>query len=145
MRIIRPADAAPAYTIAAEAFRDLWKAVTGETIQIGTEWADEPCVLIGADDVLPAADALLRGGAVDSLGIRYGTDDYCIRSAKREGQDVLLLAGGRGRSTIYAVYDYFTRAVFLSNMRPLDSVYSRILTSALNENVQSVPDAFYVH
>ena len=110
MRIIRPADAAPAYTVAAEAFRGLWKAVTGEALPIGTDWGEGPCVLIGADDVLPAAANLLRDRAVDTLGIRYGTDDYCIRSAAYNGQSVLLLAGGRGRSTLYAVYDYFARA-----------------------------------
>lgn len=46
---------------------------------------------------------------IDSLGIRYGTDDYCIRSLDDKNRNVLILAGGRGRSTLYAIYDYFER------------------------------------
>ncbi len=110
MRIIQPENAGSAYGIAAQACRDMWRAVTGQEPCIGTEWGDGDAIVIGADDVQPCTWELLSSGALDSLGLRYGTDDYSILSARRGEHDVLVLAGGRGRSTLYAVYDYFARA-----------------------------------
>ena len=46
---------------------------------------------------------------IGELNIRYGTDDYCIKTYKKDNRNILILAGGRGRSTIYAIYDYFER------------------------------------
>lgn len=122
MVIIKPCSAPEAYSIAADAFREYWQRVTGENITIVESWQDDDCVLIGADDVLDAAGDLIMEGLAEDFGLRYGTDDYCIKSFERNGHKVLLCAGGRGRSTIYAVYDYFHIAANVSYYWDGDSV-----------------------
>ncbi|PIV52621.1 MAG: hypothetical protein COY53_02685 [Elusimicrobia bacterium CG_4_10_14_0_8_um_filter_37_32] len=43
------------------------------------------------------------------MDIRYGTDDYHILSVHDADRFILIIAGACGRSTIYAVYDFFER------------------------------------
>lgn len=108
--ILAPADAAPAYTLAAEAFQSTYEKVTGKTIPIATEDdGTSDLVVIGSDSVNDYLMHQMLELNFDALSIRYGTDDYCIQSQREKGRNVLILAGGRGRSTIYAVYDYFER------------------------------------
>lgn len=110
MLIIRPKSAEDAYEEAALRFQELYERVTGIRIEIAEE--DDgvsDLIAIGSDavnDVLMREVLTLR---MPALGIRYGTDDYCIRSFQSEERKMLVLAGGRGRSTLYAVYDYFER------------------------------------
>ncbi len=118
--IVRPVGAPDAYRIAAETFAELCRAVTGVRPGIVTDEAardslpGEPTlsfVLIGADDAnLLTRDCIWEHGEA-GLPLRYGTDDYCVRSSSLRGHASLLLCGGRGRSTIYAVYRYFERCV----------------------------------
>ena len=108
--ILKPNQGHVAYTKAAETFRDLYQKVIGKEIPI-TETDDgiSDLIVIGSDSV---NDFLMREVLdlnIKSLGIRYGTDDYCILTYKKDNRNVLILAGGRGRSTLYAVYDYFER------------------------------------
>lgn len=108
--ILKPNQGHIAYTGAAETFRDLYQKVIGKEIPI-TETDDgiSDLIVIGSDSV---NDFLMREVLdlnIKSLGIRYGTDDYCILTYKKDNRNVLILAGGRGRSTLYAVYDYFER------------------------------------
>lgn len=106
--ILAPAQGEAAYQKAAEAFQELYQKITGNLLPVTTE--DDNCsdlVVIGSDAVNDfAMDAMLKG-EIENLGIRYGTDDYCIRACNVKGRKILLLAGGRGRSTLYAVYDFF--------------------------------------
>ena len=106
--ILKPNQGHIAYTKATETFRDLYQKVIGQEIPI-TEADDgiSDLIVIGSDSV---NDFLMREVLdlnIKSLGIRYGTDDYCILTYKKDNRNVLILAGGRGRSTLYAVYDYF--------------------------------------
>ena len=109
--IVRPQGGHKAYEAAAEAFRDLCHAVTGVLPGIVTDQAaiqalpahpDLQIAVIGGDET----NLLAReyGGEVP---VRVGTDDYGVFSATLRGHDALLLWGGRGRSTLYAVYRYF--------------------------------------
>ena len=113
MRVIYPDTQEPAYRIAADAFVEYWQKITGETLK--AQPADEDglpggdLVLIGSDAVNGPVHELLKRGVIASLGIRYGSDDYCLLSVREGGRDILLLAGGSGRSTLYAVYDFFRR------------------------------------
>lgn len=118
--IVRPASAPEAYRIAAETFADLCKAVTGTRPGIVTDEAARSALpgdpslsfaLIGNDDVNCLTAALLSERGENGLPIRIGTDDYCVRSSSLCGVPVLVLAGGRGRSAIYAVYRYFEKIV----------------------------------
>ena len=109
--IVRPEGGHKAYEAAAEAFRDLCHAVTGVLPGIVTDRAaiqalpahpDLQIVVIGGDET-----NLLAREYRGEISVRMGTDDYFVSSAALRGHTALLLWGGRGRSTLYAVYRYF--------------------------------------
>lgn len=100
----------PTYEKAVSVFCDLYRKVTGKFLPVSeTDDGVSPLVIIGSDAV---NDVLMRAvleGEVGSLGIRYGTDDYTLCFHTLGGRPVLILAGGRLRSTLFAIYDYFER------------------------------------
>ncbi len=108
--ILKPSGCHAAYEHAATVFQDLYRQVTNNSISI-TEADDNisDLIVIGSDAVNDFLMNEVLELRLDSLDIRYGTDDYCIRSYKQNNRKILILAGGRGRSTLYAVYDYFER------------------------------------
>lgn len=108
--ILKPAYGEAAYEQAADVFAEMYEKVTGEALQIAeTDDGSSDLVVIGSDSVNDFLMDEMFAGRFDDLHIRYGTDDYCMRSYQSGDRKVLVLAGGRGRSTIYAVYDYFER------------------------------------
>ncbi len=111
--IVYPAQSHSAYRIAAETFGKLAEQVAGISSRILTDEefisTDEVTVLIGNDAVNSVVADLYLERKIDALGIRYGTDDYCLRSVVCDENHYLILAGGRPRSAIYAVYRYFER------------------------------------
>jgi len=113
--ILIPPSGEKSYSIAGEAFSDLWEAVTGQHPSVyymnvdNKELPDGDIVLIGSDAVNLVVHDLIRSGILESLDIVYGGDNYRILSVKKEGRNYLILAGGSGRSTIYAVYDFFRK------------------------------------
>lgn len=113
--VLVPSAGDPACRVAGTVFCELWEKVTGAkpatTACTGPECAlpAGDAVLIGSDALNPVVHRLILERKLESLGIRYGTDDYRILSLPNEGRTLLLLAGGSGRSTIYAVYDFFRR------------------------------------
>lgn len=110
MKIIAPILGEPAYAKAVSVFSELWTKVSGITPIISYEYNnDEDIVIIGSDSVNDALTDKMISGEIADFGIRYGTDDYCIRCFEENRRRVLILAGGRGRSTLYAVYDFFER------------------------------------
>lgn len=110
MKIIAPALGEAAYSHAVSAFASLWQQVTEEILQVVLQDdGTDDVIIIGSDAVNDALTDKMISGEITDLGIRYGTDDYCIRSFKENGRRILILAGGRGRSTLYAVYDFFER------------------------------------
>ena len=115
--VLTPPRGEKAYQIAAEAFVNTWREVTGRrpAIQVWNDSSnvkqlpDGDLVLIGSDAVHPLVHRMILDGAIDSLGIRHGGDGYRMVCRPYHGRRVLILAGGSGRSTIYAVYDFFRR------------------------------------
>ncbi len=114
--VVYPKNAHTAYEIAADAFITLAKKIGDITAERITDeeflsLAEKPerAVLIGNDGANDVLAALLVAGTVRPLGFRYGTDGYTIRSEKIDKTEYLILAGGRPRSTIYAVYRYFEK------------------------------------
>ncbi|MBE6599652.1 MAG: hypothetical protein E7640_00380 [Ruminococcaceae bacterium] len=108
--ILAPNKGEKAYARAVEAFADMYFKVTGVTLPIVYE--DDgvsDLYVIGSDAVNTWLVDRMLSGEIKNFGIRYGTDDYCIRSINEGGRNVVILAGGRGRSTVYAVYDFFER------------------------------------
>ena len=108
--ILKPDKAYKEYNLVADAFQNMYKKVTDITLPIIEE--DDgvsDLFVIGNDGVnFFLMDEVLDLN-VKSLGIKYGTDDYCIYSYKKDKRKIVLLAGGRVRSTYYAVYDYFEK------------------------------------
>ena len=113
LMVVYPARAHSAYKIAAETFSDLAMRVFGVSSMLITDEEftgandGDITVLIGHDGENNVAAELYLSKKTDSLSIRYCTDDYCIRSVTDGKNKYLWLAGGRPRSTIYAVYRYF--------------------------------------
>ncbi len=113
--VVVPPTGEKAYPIAGEAFVTMWEQVTGLKPSLRTLQTDKNLlpegnvILIGSDAVNPLVHELIRSGNVESLGIVYGADNYRILSLEKEGRTLLILAGGSGRSTLYAVYDFFRR------------------------------------
>ena len=108
--ILEPSHASATYREAALVFAKMYEAVTGNCIKItDTDDGESDLVVIGSDAVNDYVMKEVIELRIDSLGIRYGTDDYCIRSHSDGDRKVLILAGGRGRSTLYAIYFYFEK------------------------------------
>lgn len=104
-----------AYQIAGIAFADLWEKVTGQrpvitTLETGNpELPQGDIVLIGSDAVNPLVHSFIRTGVIERLDIVYGGDNYRMLAIEKDGRTCLIVAGGSGLSTIYAVYDFFRK------------------------------------
>ena len=114
--VVYPQNSHAAYKIAADEFVALAKRVGGresETVTdaefLALEEKPKQAVLIGNDSSNDVLAAFLLDGKISPLGFRYGTDGYTVRSEKIDETEYLILAGGRPRSTIYAVYRYFEK------------------------------------
>lgn len=101
-------DATAAEKHVAKELQDHLKQVTGEETAIGHAlMADRPNLLVG-----PGAAKL----AVSDFSVEeWGTDGLLLRS---EGRN-LVLAGGRPRGTLYAVYTFLEESV---GVRPADAI-----------------------
>lgn len=120
--VLTPPVGEKAYALAGEALADVWEKVTGQRPVVRAWGAaadadqdsreklpDGDLVLVGSDAVHPLVHQLIRDGALESLGIAYGSDEYRLLCLAHQGRRWLILAGGSGRSTLYAVYDFFRR------------------------------------
>ena len=110
IKILKPGSGENVYNIAADEFQKLYHEITGIMLPVVTE--DDhtsDLIVIGSDAVNNYTADLFLGKRFDGFKIRYGTDDYSILSLKDDGRNILLIAGGRGRSTLYAVYNFFER------------------------------------
>ena len=112
--IVYPASAHSAYRVAADEFAALAAQVSAVKTECRVVTDEEYgkgesdlTVLIGSDAVNPLVADLYLSLRIGNLGIRYGTDDYTVRTQEADGRQVLILAGGRPRSALYAVYRYF--------------------------------------
>lgn len=114
--VLAPPEGEKAYQIAAQEFANFWQKVTDQPLKV-LVWQGKKedrlpegdLVLIGSDAVHPLVHQLILDGAIESLGIAYGTDAYRIVGVRGQDRRYLVLAGGSGRSTLYAVYDFFRR------------------------------------
>ena len=113
VRIVYPSRSHSGYKIACDIFSEMAKKVADVNSYICTDEDasdSKNCpitVLIGSDAVNNVTASLYLSMKTESFEIRYATDDYCIRSVRDGENNYLILAGGRARSTIYAVYRYF--------------------------------------
>ena len=108
--VLKPNTDMVTYKNTVNVFKQMYETVTNKKIEvISQDDGKSDLVVIGSDSVNDFVLKEILDLKLNSLGIRYGTDDYCIRSHKNGERNVLILAGGRGRSTLYAIYDYFER------------------------------------
>ena len=110
-KILAPAvEMGETYRVAAKEFQKYYALVTGETLEIVTEGkAGENYVVIGSDAVNGWVRGLVERHVLDDFPLKISSDDYRILSVQDGENAHLILAGGRGRSTLYAVYDFFER------------------------------------
>lgn len=109
MQIIKPQNASPAYTAAAQAFQDMYEQVTGVQIPIETQAGQGDLIVIGSDAVNAFARQAFLEGWAPQYPVAPGSDSYAVESVHRQGRDILFVWGGRGRSTLYAVYAFFAK------------------------------------
>ncbi len=108
--ILKPNTDMVTYKNAVNVFKQMYETVTNKKIDIiSQDDGKSDLIVIGSDSVNDFVLKEILDLKLDSLGIRYGTEDYCIRSYKNGEKNALIFAGGRGRSTLYAIYDYFER------------------------------------
>ncbi len=109
-KILKPASAPQAYAVAAQEFQKFHEAVTGTRLAIITEPdAAANLVVIGSDSVNGFCRTAVEQKILATMGVGAETDAYRIKSAEKDGRRFLFLAGGNGRGTLYAVYDFFER------------------------------------
>ena len=108
--IIIPTSAEKGYLHAARTIQNIYKEITLREIAV-SEHDDgiSDLFVIGSDAVNDFVMNEFLDRSIPPLGIRYGTDDYSIISYKKGERRVVVFAGGRVRSTIYAIYDFFER------------------------------------
>ena len=110
LKVLKPSVHEKVYDAAAEEFQNLYKKITGVKLEIiGAPDKNSDLVVIGSDAVNPFCHEMIFKNVIDGFKIKYGTDDYHILSAKDGKRKLLFLAGARGRSTLYAVYDFFEK------------------------------------
>lgn len=98
------------YEIAAEIFNNLYFEITGCSIAYKDVVDDDDDIITFGDSAVNSFIAeLIVSGKIPELNVKAGTDEYTVNVYDVDGRRILLLAGGLGRSTIYAVYDYFKR------------------------------------
>ena len=87
MKIIAPRQGEAAYAHAVSAFRSLWEQITSQALSVAFEDdGTEDVVIIGSDAVNDALTDSMIAGKIADFGIRYGTDDYCIRCFAENGR-----------------------------------------------------------
>ncbi|MBQ4269610.1 MAG: hypothetical protein IJB97_08190 [Clostridia bacterium] len=108
--VLKPDCLEKTYQIAANEFVKYYKKTTGVKLCIGEDDGVSDLVVIGSNGVNRALADWIVEKIIPPLRFKFGTDEYQIKTYQVNGRRVLLLAGGLGRSTLYAVYDYFERA-----------------------------------
>ena len=95
--------------IAAEEFKKYYALVTGKEIEITNRDGDYDIVAIGNETNNDYIQKLYFDKKIPRFPLRYGEENFLIRTQKIDGKNVLFLTGGRPRATLYATYHYFER------------------------------------
>ncbi len=95
------------FPIAANVLAEYVQKICGyEPEVVHTSSDQDDLIILGNDAENPATQELLLSRKVKSLSIRYSTDDYTITSVEDSSRAILLIAGGRPRALLYAIYHY---------------------------------------
>ena len=85
----------PACRLAEEEFQRLYEAVTGVRLEsVESDDGGGDLVLIGGEAVNAKTAELVLSGAVTAPRLRFGSDDYAIRSERVGGRRLLIVPDG---------------------------------------------------
>ena len=106
LKILVPGDChGQAYQIAGQELQKYWNQITGQTLEIVNQSNGEDSYLvIGSDAVNPFVRQLVERKVIRDFPLKTASDDFRLLTVKDGARTHLILAGGRGRSTLYAVY-----------------------------------------
>ncbi len=106
LKILVPGDCpGQAYQVAGQELQKYWNQITGQTLEIVKESNGEDSYLvIGSDAVNPFVRQLVERKVIRDFPLKTASDDFRLLTVKDGARTHLILAGGRGRSTLYAVY-----------------------------------------
>ncbi|MDO4573653.1 MAG: hypothetical protein Q4D98_00400 [Planctomycetia bacterium] len=108
--LVPPKDAGEAFQTAGREFQKYYREITGTTLPIVAEGNDvDDFIVIGSDAVNPFVRQLVERKVIRDFPLKIASDDYRLLSVQDGSRNHLILAGGRGRSTLYAVYDFLER------------------------------------
>lgn len=143
-KILCPRNAAKVYRHAADEFRDFYRAVTGRELEIVQEPAEGvPMVVIGSDCVNRFTRDAVERRLIAPLDLGAESDAYRIVSARDGERDLLFLAGGNGRATLYAVYDFFERQAGCRYFWDGDVIPARETIPMTGLDVRETPHFYY--
>ena len=143
-KILCPRNAAKVYRHAADEFRDFYRAVTGRELEIVQEPAEGvPMVVIGSDCVNRFTRDAVERRLIAPLDLGAESDAYRIVSARDGKRDLLFLAGGNGRATLYAVYDFFERQAGCRYFWDGDVIPARETIQMTGLDVRETPHFYY--
>ena len=100
-------DYVKANVIAAEEFAKYYGLITGKTPEITDKDGDYDVVAIGNETNNDYICDLYFKMAIDKFPYKYGSEEFSLKSYDLNGKKLLIVGGGRGRATLYAVYHYF--------------------------------------
>lgn len=95
------------YAIAGEEFVKYYREISGKNLTVVYEDdGKSDVVTFGGVAVNPLIARLVLNGEIPAPKINAGTEEYVVKTYFVQGRKILLLAGGLGRSTLYALYRY---------------------------------------
>ena len=96
------------HSIAAAEFNKLCKAVTGSELEVVTEDDNtSDLVILGSDTSHRYVHELVMQGLIEFPKVRIMSDEYEFIPLKKDGRKMEILAAGRPRALLYAVYRFF--------------------------------------
>lgn len=102
-----PENQAKSYRIAAQELQKYWEQITGKRLEITCEAnAQDNFLVIGSDSVNHFVRELIERKVIVDFPLKTASDDFRLLSVQDGNRQHLILAGGRGRSTLYAVYAF---------------------------------------
>lgn len=110
MKILIP-DENALYKTAAEELISFYSRVTSRKPEITFD-RDAECdtIVLGGDWVNRFSYDCIIEKLIPRFRVRFGSDDYEFRSARKDSRNLLFIAGGSGRAVFYGIYRFFELA-----------------------------------
>ena len=96
------------HKIAADEFNKIYSKITGQTLEVITE--DDHTshlIILGSDTDNVSVHHLVMENTISAVKCKVMSDEYEFISAEKNGRHLEILAAGRPRALLYAVYRFF--------------------------------------